>query len=100
MWCWNPSKAQEKESEFMQNSFAFVFLATLFKGECVCVCVYVCVCTCMSVCVYTLLFLFSRHVASDSSTTPLDQSPAGSSVHEISQPRILERLAISFSRGS
>ena len=31
---------------------------------------------------------------------PLDCSPAGSSVHGISQARILEWLAIPFSRGS
>ena len=31
---------------------------------------------------------------------PMDCSPPGSSVHEISQARILERVAISFSRGS
>ena len=30
---------------------------------------------------------------------PMDCSPPGSSVHEISQARILERVAISFSRG-
>ena len=30
----------------------------------------------------------------------MDCSPPGSSVHGISQPRILERVAISFSRGS
>ena len=31
---------------------------------------------------------------------PMDCSPPGSSVHEISQARILECIAISFSRGS
>ena len=31
---------------------------------------------------------------------PMDYSPPGSSVHGISQARILERVAISFSRGS
>ena len=31
---------------------------------------------------------------------PMDYSPPGSSVHEISQARILEWVAISFSRGS
>ena len=36
---------------------------------------------------------------SDSSVTPMDWSPAGSSVHGISQARILEWVAISFSRG-
>ena len=31
---------------------------------------------------------------------PMDCSPPGPSVHGISQARILERVAISFSRGS
>ena len=31
---------------------------------------------------------------------PVDCSPAGSSVHGISQARVLEWIAISFSRGS
>ena len=31
---------------------------------------------------------------------PMDYSPSGSSVHGISQARILEWIAISFSRGS
>ena len=37
---------------------------------------------------------------SDSSVTPLDCPPPGSSVHGISQARILDWIAISFSRGS
>ena len=32
--------------------------------------------------------------------TPMDSTPPGSSVHEIFQVRILEWVAISFSRGS
>ena len=31
---------------------------------------------------------------------PMDCSPPGSSVHRISQARIMERVAISYSRGS
>ena len=42
---------------------------------------------------------FSRSVVPDS-YSPMDCSPPGSSVHGISQVRILEWLAISFSRGS
>ena len=34
------------------------------------------------------------------SCDPVDYSPSGSSVHGISQARILEQVAISFSRGS
>ena len=52
------------------------------NGE-MCVCVCVCVCSVMS-----------------DSCNPMDCSPPGSSEHEIFQARILEQVAISFSRGS
>ena len=42
---------------------------------------------------------FSRSVASDS-CDPVDRSPPGSSAQGISQARVLEWAAISFSRGS
>ena len=45
------------------------------------------------------LLLFSCGVVSDS-YDPMDCSPLGSSVHGISQARILEWVAISSSRGS
>ena len=48
---------------------------------------------------YTMLS-FSPWVVSDSFETPWTCNPPGSSVHGISQARILERVAISFSRGS
>ena len=57
---------------------------------CVCVCVRVCVCACM-------------HPVAQSCETlcnPMDYSPSGSPVHGILQKRILERVAISFSKGS
>ena len=46
-----------------------------------------------------LLLLFRRSVTSDS-LQPRNCRPPGSSVHGISQARILEWIAISFSRGS
>ena len=49
--------------------------------------------------VYILLF-FSFQVVSNTFVTPMDCSLPGSSVHGISQVRILEWVAISFSRGS
>ena len=58
-------------------------------------CVYeevVCVCVCVCVCARTL--------SCPTLYTPLDCSPPGFSVHGISQARILEWVAISFSRGS
>ena len=48
---------------------------------CVCVCVCVCVQLCLTLC------------------DPIDCSPPGSSVHGISQSRILGQVAISSSRG-
>ena len=47
----------------------------------------------------TLLSLFSHSVTSDT-CDPVDFSPPDSSVHGISQARILDQVAISFSRGS
>ena len=47
---------------------------------------------------YTLWF--SHRVTSDSFATPMDCSLPGSSVHGNSHRKILERVAISFSRGS
>ena len=44
------------------------------------------------------LLLLSHYVVSNS-LYPMDCSPPGSSVHRISQARILEWIAISFSRG-
>ena len=54
----------------------------------VCMCVCVCVCVCVSC-----------SVVSDS-CDPMDYSPPGSPIHEILQARILEWVAIPFSRGS
>ena len=53
------------------------------------------VCMCMCVCVYVCSVAQSA-----SSLQPLDCGPPGSSVHGISQARMLEWVAISFSRGS
>ena len=46
------------------------------------------------------LLLWLSHYVVTSSCNPLDCSPPGSSVHGISQARILEWVPISFSRGS
>ena len=62
--------------DFCQSSFPSAAL-----------CVRVCVCVC--VCAHTL-----------SLSSPMDYHPPGSSVHGVSQARILEWVAISFSRGS
>ena len=60
---------------------------------CVCVCMFVCVC------------VYDHSVVSVTQSCltlgdSMDCSPPGSSVHEISQARILEWVAIPFSRGS
>ena len=59
------------------------------KHWCVCVCVYA----------HTYACVLSHSVMS-SLCDPMDYSPPGSSVHGIVQARILEWVAISFSRGS
>ena len=46
------------------------------------------------------MLLFSRSVLSDSFATTWTISPPGSSVHGISQARMLDWVTISFSRGS
>ena len=53
----------------------------------------VCVCVCVCVCVFSFAVVFDF-------LGPVDCSPPGSSVHGIFQARILEWVAISFSRGS
>ena len=62
-----------------------------------CVCVYVCVC--VRVCVCVCVCVLSHSVMSDFCDT-MDCSLPGSFVHGVSQPRILEWGAISFSRAS
>ena len=56
-----------------------------------CVCVCVCVCVCARA---------GARCPVPTLCNPMDCSPPGSSLHGISQARILEWVAISFSRGS
>ena len=75
------TEPQEKLHQFLGLFFFFFFnLVHAFESE-------------GSTC------FFSLQVVSDS-CNPMDYSPPGSSVHGIFQARILEWLAISFSRGS
>ena len=60
--------------------FEPVIFSQAFMWLCVCVCLVAQ--SCLTLC------------------NPMDCSPSGSSVHGISQARILERVAVSFSRGS
>ena len=53
-----------------------------------------CVCVCVCVCVY------SDAQSCPTFCEPMDCTPPGSSVHGILQARMLEWVAISFSRGS
>ena len=57
---------------------------------------WMCVCVCVCVCVYAV----SCSVMSNSLPTPWSVTHPGSSVHGILQARILEGVAIPFSRGS
>ena len=65
----------------------------------------VCVCVCVCVCVYLWYIFVKLHKPSDSQSCltfcdTMDCGPPGSSVQGILQARILEWVAISFSRGS
>ena len=60
---------------------------------CVCVCVYVCVCLCVCVCVCVLVVQPGPTLCDG-----MDCSSPGSSVHGLLQARILEWVAIFFSR--
>ena len=106
------------------HQFSKIYLYSLFLFEnwtfslstwsCaeVCVCLLelhrsVCVCVCVCVCMYAHCFVFwvcccccSVSKLCLTLCDPTDCSRPGSSVHGISQVRILEWVAISFSRGS
>ena len=69
----------------------WVHLCCLCVCMCMCVCVHVCVCVCVWACLVARLCL--------TSCDPLDCSLPGSSVHGISQARILELVAIFFLQG-
>ena len=68
----------------------FPFLSYIEDRTLVCVCVWVCVWVCTRTRAQSCLRLCNR----------MECNPPGSSVYGISQARILERVAISFSRGS
>ena len=60
-------------------------------SKCFCLCIHTYVCVCFVIYLLSHVWLFCD---------PMEYSPPGSSVHGISQARILEWLAISSSRGS
>ena len=63
------------------------------------VCVCVCVCMCVGGCVGECVSAHAHSVVSNTSD-PMDCSPPVSSVHGVSQVKILEWVAISYSRES
>ena len=59
---------------------------------------YVCICMYVSMCIYiSYMYVCSITQPCPTLCNPMDCSLAGSSVHEIFQARILERVAISYS---
>ena len=60
-------------------------------SKCFCLCIHTYVCVCFVIYLLSHVWLFCD---------PMEYSPPGSSVQEILQARMLEWLAISFSRGS
>ena len=84
-WVWGPASVHCWITGWSQRS-----LSACMQKYCtyICVCVYtVCVCVLVTQSCQTLC-------------DPMDCSPPGSSVHGILQARILEWIAISFSKGS
>ena len=72
---------------------------------CVCVCLSVCLCLCLCVCVSVCVSVCVCVCVCVTHACPalhhlMDCSPPGSSLHGILQARILECVAIPFSRGS
>ena len=66
-----------------------------------CICVCVCVCVCVYIYIYVCIFMCVKLLQSYLTIcNPVDCSPPGPSVHEVLQARILEWVAIPFSRGS
>jgi len=72
------------------NTYSTSIIFHLFWYVCMCVYIYMCVCVCVLKVTQSCLTLCN----------PMDYSPPGSSVHGILQARILEWVAIPFSRGS
>ena len=81
-------RADERMNEIRHTDYSFL---TYRKTLSYCW-IYACVCVC--VCVYSITQLHLTLFC------PMDYSSPGSPVHRISQARILEWVAISFSRGS
>ena len=91
------SLGQHKVKFFQSNNIQhqviyFVILKKYFRSQQILLCV--CVCTRMYVCARML-----NHSVISYFVTPMDCSPPGSSVHGIFQVRILEWVAMAFSRG-
>ena len=91
----------------MTGLMSVIFVDSWMKGDwseghwlyvTLCVCVCVCVCVCARACWH--LVALSWVVVAPTLCDPMDCSPPGSSVHGISQARILEWVAIPFSRES
>ena len=66
----------------------------------VCVRVHVCLCVCLCACVCVCVCVCTQSLSAVQHCDPMDCSLSGSSVHEILESRILEWVALSYSRGS
>ena len=81
--------------------WACVYMS-VYTYVCVCLCICV-ICVCICVCVRTGVFVYVNMLVAQSCWTlckSVDSSPPGSSVHGILQVKILQWVAIPFSRGS
>ena len=82
--------------------FAITFKGKECEKESIYLSIYMCVCAYMYGYMYVSIYMCAYSVTQSCPTLckPKDSSPPGSSVHENFQARILERVAISYSRGS
>ena len=85
---------------FTYHKFGGNRVAWVCVWVCVCVCVCTCVCMHMCVCMHVCVCVCMHVCSVVSDCECMDCSQQVSSVHGIFQARILEWVAISFSRGS
>ena len=92
----NKSPSSPSFSSHINNLINGLYIFKPFFKKSIHKCIHMCI---LLVSIKLVLLVFSQWVVSDS-CDPMDYSPTGSSVHGVSQARILEWIAISFSKRS
>ena len=106
-YLWKPLKCTCLECTTSELAFLGAGLKYVCKYVCVYLYIYIYICVCVYICVYIYMYTHTHTqmymlVAQLCLTlcNPMDCRLPGSSVHGISQARILEWVAIAFSKGS